>query len=363
MGRWHCSLAGLLGIVTLFSGCATNRPGNPFASSSGQSPTAAKRAADENLEIADRKMNSRSRTPRTSDSATAGTVGQRQVAAGHDPETQAYIDQELRDATPEERATYTATLKGLHPDAVRQILHSRRLTQRAVQKQREIAAQRPDSNNAPLIQTAGTDAPAPSGPGIRRVGAGEGLGSVSAWPRQSAPADRSAPAVSFAGTIDASPPPANAAASPASGAPLGHTSGYRVDPQGDNSTANGYALVRPGVASTGRGNPAAGQPAAGQFAVSTAAGVSGPPRGSAIRPAAVSVGTAMNAGAAAPGPGTAAAPGNSATDSLAREQLARYISLVESEAFELQPGETEGDWLAYIEKQVHLRMLYLMSGQ
>jgi hypothetical protein len=365
MGRWHCSLAGLLGIVTLFSGCATNRAGNPFASSSGTSSTATKRAAEENPEIADRKMSPRSRTPGTSDSIAAGAGAPRQVAAGHDPETQAYIDQELRDATPEERATYMATLKDLHPDAVRQILHSRRLTQRAVQKQREIAAQRPDTYNAPVIQTAGAETPPATGTGagIRRVGTGEGLGSVSAWPRQSAPSDRSAPGVSFAGTVDTSPPPANAAASQTAGPAVGHTSGYRVDPQSDNSTANGYAVVRPGVASTGRGNPAVGQSPAGQYAVSTAAGVAAQPRGSAIRPAAVSVGTAMNAGAAAPGQGAAAATGTSATDSLAREQLARYISLVESEAFELQPGESEADKLTYIEKQVHLRMLYLMSGQ
>jgi len=372
MGRWHCSLAGLLGIVTLFSGCATNRPGNPFASNSGTSSAASKKGASDNSEVADRKMGPRSRSAGASDAAATGAGAQRQVAGGndpstqrggHDPETQAYIDQELRDATPEERATQLTYLQGLHPEAVRQILRSRRMALKSVQRRAEIAAQRPDSSNAPVIQTAGAEAPPAIGSGIRRVGAGEGLGSVSAWPRQSAPADRAAPGVSLAGTIDATAPPASATAAQTTGAPLGHSSGYRVDPQNDNSAASGYALVRPGAASTGRLNPAAGQPIAGQYAVSTVAGVSAAPRGSAIRPAAVSVGTAMNAGVAPPGQGAVAATGNSATDSLAREQLARYVSMVEAEAFELQPGETEAEKQAYVEKQVHLRMLYLMSGQ
>ena len=43
--------------------------------------------------------------------------------------------------------------------------------------------------------------------------------------------------------------------------------------------------------------------------------------------------------------------------------MARYISTVEAEAFELQPGETETEKQAYIEKHVHLRMLYLMAGK
>jgi hypothetical protein len=374
MGRWHCSLAGLLGIVTLFSGCATNRPGNPFASNSGTSATATKKAAGENSEMADRKMNPRGRSPGISDSATAGAGAQRQVAGandpavqrgGHDPETQAYIDQELRDATPEERATYTATLKGLHPEAVRQILHSRRLTQRAVQKQREIAAQRPENYSAPVIQTAGAEAAPAVGAGIRRVGAGEGLGSVSAWPRQPGESDRAQSGVSVAGAIDPNLPPAPAAAAqPSAQLPLGHSSGYRVDPQNDNSSGNGYALVRPGAVSSGRLNLTTGQPVTGQYNVSAAGGAaSAAPRSSAIRPAAVTVGAAMSAGAAPTAQAAASAAGNLATDSPAREQLARYISMVEAEAFELQPGETEAEKLAYIEKQVHLRMLYLMSGQ
>src|SRR5262245_36281889 len=130
MGRWHCSLAGLLGMVTLFAGCATNRPGNPFASSTA--PT--KKAAADNPEVADRKMNTHGRMPGKTDSPATGADSQRQLAAndrstqpaprtgGHDPETQAYVDQELRDATPEERANYQTLLNGQHPDAIRQIL-------------------------------------------------------------------------------------------------------------------------------------------------------------------------------------------------------------------------------------------------
>jgi hypothetical protein len=365
-------------MVILFSGCATSRPGNPFASNSRSSAPATSRAAADNSEIADRKMNPRVRTPGTGDAAPAGVDSQWQLAGGnspsaqrtvaagaHDPETQAYIDQELRDATPEERATYLATLKGLQPEAVRQILHSRRLTQRAVQKQREVAGQRPESYSPPVVQTAGAESPPATGAGIRRVAAGEGLGSVAAWQRQPADADRARSGVSYAGTSDTNLSPSNPAAAQVSAPPpLGHSSGYRVDPASDNAAASGYALVRPGVSSAGRVDPANGQVVAGQYNVSAAGGaVAAPPRGSTIRAAAVAVGGAMSAGAAPSGQGAAASAGNPPTDTLAREQLARYISMVEAEAFELQPGETETEKLAYIEKQVHLRMLYLMSGQ
>src|SRR5690606_23974771 len=45
------------------------------------------------------------------------------------------------------------------------------------------------------------------------------------------------------------------------------------------------------------------------------------------------------------------------------EQLARLISTTEAEVAQLPAGETEAQKQTYIEKQVYLRMLYLMSGQ
>jgi hypothetical protein len=381
MGRWHCSLAGLLGIATILCGCATNRSGNPFASNSKTSASAeaTKKAAANNPEVADRKMNPRGRTPGPAEAAGAGPDAQQAIAgrgdpatqslaqnSGHDPQTTAYIDQELRDATPEERAMYMTSLKGLHPEAVKQILHSRRLTQRAVQKQREFAGQRPEIYSQPTIQSAAAESPANSASGIRRVSGGEGLGSVSAWPRQPGDANRAAPGVSLAGTIDTDSPQNAANALPAAGPPtVGHSSGYRVDPAADNPTSSGYAAVRPGPAPSGRVNPTNGQNAQGQYNVNQAGGpvTAPPPRGSAIKPAAVAVGTPMSAGVALQGQINGVPPGNPSGDGLVREQLARYISMVEAEAFELPPGESEPDKLAYIEKQVHLRMLYLMSGQ
>lgn len=71
----------------------------------------------------------------------------------------------------------------------------------------------------------------------------------------------------------------------------------------------------------------------------------------------------MSAAAAPPGTTSTVVGANLTTEGGARDQLVRYISSVESEAFELQPGETDSERQAYIEKQVHLRMLYLMSGQ
>src|SRR5260370_41974490 len=57
MGRSRHLLAGLLGLGVLFCGCATNRPGNPFAATDGKSGAAqaAKKKAGEDRIVADSK--------------------------------------------------------------------------------------------------------------------------------------------------------------------------------------------------------------------------------------------------------------------------------------------------------------------
>src|SRR5260370_40735416 len=94
--------------------------------------------------------------------ADADAATQRAQNGGHDPATIAYIDQELRDATPDERATQMTNLKGLHPDAVRQILRSRRMALRSGQQQQEMA-----QRSAIYSQGTGQPAAAGSAPRIR----------------------------------------------------------------------------------------------------------------------------------------------------------------------------------------------------
>src|SRR5258708_32821108 len=63
MGQSRHFLAGLFGLAAIVCGCATNRPGNPFAATDGKSATtqAAKTQAGEDRSIADGNN-----TPRTS---------------------------------------------------------------------------------------------------------------------------------------------------------------------------------------------------------------------------------------------------------------------------------------------------------
>jgi hypothetical protein len=68
----------------------------------------------------------------------------------------------------------------------------------------------------------------------------------------------------------------------------------------------------------------------------------------------------MSAGA---GPTTAMTATSLSGEESTRELQSRLISAVEAEASLLQPGETEATKLAFIEKQVQLRWLYIMSGQ
>ena len=156
MARWHCFLAALLALEALCSGCAANRPANPFGSASSNSSAAlAKKTAKKDSATAGDKNNSQDRSAAlaaVNGSKSSGTddddsradrrrgdsPGSQTAKAlsdkahsdkdsGHDPETLAYINQQLRDATPEERTALLAELNGLHPEAVRQILRGRRM--------------------------------------------------------------------------------------------------------------------------------------------------------------------------------------------------------------------------------------------
>jgi hypothetical protein len=381
MGRWQCTLAGLLGLLAI-CGCAAHRSGNPFASKSAGSVTAQnarRKPGVADKAVADGKnatgsgsvsdADSRSAAPGTGSATQAGTQ-----TGGHDPQTMAYIDRELRDATPEERSNYMNSLQGMHPEAVRQVLHSRRLTMQAV-KQKQYAGTPPAVYSQGAIQTAAADAVTSAAALARRVDSAEGLGSMSAWPRQTGDANQSPPTIITAGAAADSNNSQNGSLAPqiAGQPPLGHSSGYLGNPEFDLADGAG-ATVRPGTAPYGQLPPAAGQltpgqygtPGHGQYGVAQAGGTlpSGTPRGAtAGRAPVVAVGAPMSASSAPQrAAGSALAP-NITAEGGARDQLARYISTVESEAFELQPGETESEKQTYIEKQVHLRMLYLMSGQ
>jgi hypothetical protein len=342
MARWDYRLAGWLALAALCSGCAANRPANPFGWTKSKSSASqlAKKSTDSESEstgardysdgrnpaLAATKGARSTRTPdddsRSNDGRTDPATSKSANDGGHDPETMAYIDQQLRDATPEERTALLAELKGLHPEAVRQILRGRRM---AINHERQVALATQRSQQPGAIQpTAGEVTAAP---GIVRL----------------TDASQSTPL-----------------AGPWSNLPVGHSSGYRADAQARNPTETNYAALPSNVTAAGRGSSSSTQPLGNPQSINPDAATTDVaiPRDASVKPASVAIGAPMNA---AFGPATAGAaiPGDGAT----RDQLARLISAVEAEAAALQPGDTEAGKHAYIEKQVHLRMLYLMSGQ
>jgi hypothetical protein len=241
---------------------------------------------------------------------------------------------------------------------------------RSVEKQheQELAAKRADAYNQGAIQTVAAEATGADAANQRRGNVGDGLGTVSAWSRQSAD-NRAATQPATAQTTDKTNWPQNAPAPVAAQAgqqPVGHTAGFRVDPQADGRGAAGSAAVRQGpaasMASAGSGSSSPGQ--SGQYNVVPAGGApTAPPRNPALNKVAVAIATPMSTGQVGPTAVNGASLESSPAGGPAREQLSRLISAAEAEAFEIQSGDTEPEKQAYIEKQVYLRMLYLMSGQ
>ena len=386
MGRYRRILPGLLGLVTLIGGCATNRPGNPFAENSTKSSTApaAKAPAGDDSSLADGKNPPRASSNEKTSLAASPSDGGRSVAQagytsaapmprtdGHDPATQAYIEQELRDATPEEKTKLLTELRGQHSEAVRYILRTRRLAINSKQKpnEQELAARRATAAEKQTIQTVAGEVPGAEAGTQRRGSLAEGLGTVNAWPRQ--PPDTVPPVRSpVPQTTEKANWPRNAPAPPevAGQGAVGHAAGFRVDPQADNPASPGGSAVHsatpPSANSAGGPASSAGQPATGPYSLlPAAAAATASLRSPALNKAAVAIATPMSTGQIGQQASGGVLAEGSAAGGAAREQLTRLISAAEAEAFEIQSGESELEKQAYIEKQVYLRMLYLMSGQ
>jgi hypothetical protein len=366
MGRESRLLAGLLSLAALAAGCASNQLGNPFGSmSTGTSSTAAaakKPAADERSVVQKKPAQKKSgiiQTSATDKGEGEGSADRVRTAAsaaravkdeGFDPKTQAYINRELRDATPEERRELTAYLKGLNQNAIHDILRGRRMAKNYDKQQQLATSQAGDPSRRGLKDSAGGDAGNPGG-APRYGNSADGFGSRDGG-RPPANALASADTEDYQG----GPPTIAGVAA----APVGHSAGYRVDSRSGNpiesgSTAQAGPAVRPG-----RVNPAIAQSNGKQPNVMQTGASSGSQRGPGGKAALVALGAPVGAG---PGPmGTVSASGIP-NDGSPREQLARLISATEAEAYALQPGETDAEKQAYVEKHVHLRMLYLMSGQ
>lgn len=427
--------------LAVLAGCASMSKGTSFADVEPKNPASVtgvgdklsyKRDADKS---ASRELLAKSGTAdRKTDKATdqdAGTsdaddAGKSQVKTGeHDAATLALINQELQDATPEERVALYRELKGQRPDIVRQILRVRRVgmnyrDEETLADGKKPAENRPESESssepetrlarldqsADMTEAEGDNSPPPSTVRLR-----ESFDSPTA-PRSTAQQRAAALLASESPTDPQSPPISQvgyAQVAETEPATTGHSVGFKPDSgsitsgdawqsmTGNATTSNSTTtnVTTTNATNTGTEPPGAarldwetsspttlaaepgfakvGGTPAGTLAETQLADASAVPQATA--PATPSVTSTLMAGlqratSNLPGiAGTKTPPPATATVSVAtsklswNEHLAQMIAESEQEVAGLKPGTNEMERQAYLEKHVYLRMLYLMSGQ
>ncbi|HEY3969656.1 MAG TPA: hypothetical protein VGM05_34205 [Planctomycetaceae bacterium] len=351
MSRWCCSFCGLLALSALSAGCAANRLSNPFGSTASKSSKS---------QVA---KNDRSKSPVTAkgpgspiqDGANGSSADDENspggaAGGGHDPETMAYINKELRDAAPEERANYLADFKGMHAVSIRQVLRGRRMAINHELASKGGAETRWGGSIRPVTgEYPPGPAPADASGVHNAVGIRDGQGHTG---------NGASPYMAELAAANGSPadPRVNGGAN---SIPVGHASGYRLGQPNPGVGQNHSGALQPPIVN-GRPNPGAGpQSGPGSPLIQTAGQAPGPgpgAPGAAGKQAVVTIGVPSAIGDT---PATAAAAAAAPTQT----ELVRLISIVEAEASNASPGETESQKQDYIKKQVDLRMLYLMSGQ
>ena len=420
MGRCPLLSVASIGLFLLYGGCAgkpiVRNPFEPLESRTSAQKLAAKPKAkprsDQETDGDGHRSNS------TADRLAAGSPQDR---ASQDAATQALIERELRDATPEQRDQLIAEFDQMRPDMVRQILRVRRMTLNSP-GQRASDAETADATTALASRTDGEGQPPV------RSAVTAGLGTVNPWsasghPSAAPPSQQANQSITFAAghtspagqnmtpaaltgtlTLDEGADPASSSGTVSQAGlnpenPFGYSLAAATTDRGTvaNATANGVlppsgvsagvaAPALPGAAApigtvapppSGLSNATAVASAAptpsgnlvpGQY--STAATVNqqalynGQSVQTAVVPAAApsvaQPGAALSNGVLPPGSLSAAPAG---PDASWTTYLQKIIDVTAAEAAQTRPGTTEPEKQAYIEKQVYLRMLYLMAGQ
>lgn len=415
-------------------GCATPMNGK-FLTLRGKEKDKTQAQADESGEAG--SLFSSNSTTAEKGRGAGNAVGRRSAPKGsqRDPQTQELIDEELSDATPEEREALLSDLEGLDPELVRRILRIRRSVRQIGQKdlvaRRDPGADmsRPGDLSSSPRQSAGfghTGTTPYGDPNSQRLA---DLGRASPWDApqarlaganaRSAVAGRDQRANPENGhpAVPSRPPHSDVQVQTVSGnaVDVGNAAGNQLSdlkamPHAPAPTAqrpaDGPISVLGGgiepIPSSAQRQPsldARQNPAPPTDALHTVErqrhvtplpvnGVAnnGPSPGSAanttatvaveknqptppVTPAATPPATTATNGPTAAPPNAdvlAAAAGQttaSKTDSSWKKDLERLISLAEVDAVHAAPGPTEAERLDYIQKHVHLRMLYLMAGR
>ena len=272
----------------------------------------------------------------------------------HNAELLAYINEELKDATPQERTQYLSSFKGVDPEMIKNILRTRRMVN---SMQHEQLA---ENDTASLSQV--------SLPGLGH----------------SVPGGSEAPVIQASGQQLAPPgqisPDANQQVMTSNPVQLGNLEGIGPNPQ------NGLPAMGPTqpqaystsqTISQGLNNIPVVGPLKNRLSTAFQQGTSALQSGISRTSTAI-IGQQENAPQtlspsniqmqpAVPQTVELATPAGYADTNPANlssaDQLQQLISVAEAEISQLQPGSTPAEKQHYIERHVYLRMLYLMANQ
>lgn len=288
----------------------------------------------------------------------------------HSAELLAYINEELKDATPKEKAQYLASFKGVDPEMIKNILRTRRMVN-SMQAQ-----QLADQNTSPSapVNLPGLGHTQPGGdpaPNINLAQGGQQQSLVQqASARQMAPPGQITPGsprtqpmtnpVQLGSLETTGTNPQTGLPAVVPGQPQGYSTSEAISQglnnipvvgplktklssaihQGTSAIQNG--ITRTSTAFIGQQN---------QGAQPLPVTPSGPQQMQVVGPQSVQLN---------PQPVPVA---TARTNASSQDQLQQLISVAESEIAQLQPGSTPEEKQNYIERHVYLRMLYLMAGQ
>ncbi|HUG90801.1 MAG TPA: hypothetical protein VML55_08215 [Planctomycetaceae bacterium] len=286
-----------------------------------------------------------------------------------DAETQALVDRELQDASPEERRQLLAEFESIEPGMVRQLLRIRRMVRQVghhpAPDETVAGVAPPQAGSLPGTGPAVSGAAASvgyslGGPEAEIAFNGEGLGSVNPWSRAAGqnPSGPDARSVAGAGAAQRPVPPAPMAR------PTGAPSAAGPPGPGVPTTQAPVQLL-----------PAEAEPAPSRSPASALARMvprldgfpSLFPGGTGPVPAPAPAPAPPPASEASPGAPWDAAPPlhNPSPGTVWHRDLDDLIARLEANVAQLRPATDPGDPATedYVEAHVYLRLLYLIAGR
>lgn len=323
----------------------------------GKSSASKKKPSDTKSEVAATKdsSNSDSKTQNIESEIVqvALSDAKPKKVATHDAELLAYINEELKDASPQERNQYLSSFKGVDPGMVRNILRTRRM----VSSMEQVAEQKP-TKKSPLITLPGLGHTQPGGEPSRVV-------------------QTSAQGTTPPGQLPNGSPQMYASTNPVRLGNLEAIGGNNDPNLPDIVPTQVQAYSKSQTISHGLDNiPVVGTlktKLSSAFQQGTSAIQNGISRTSTAI-----IGQQENPTQTVGASDSQLQPLDQQSASLnvtpavnltelatssSQDQLAQLIAVAESEISQLQTGTTPEEKQNFIERHVHLRMLYLMSGQ